>query len=112
VREGDVILAVNGHPLQAPANLYAAFEGTAGRLTQLTVGTSAQDPRPRTFTVRPVSSEATLRYVDWVDANREQVARATGGRIGYIHVPNTAVGGIKEFTRQYYPQVDREGIIV
>jgi tricorn protease len=112
VREGDVLLAVNDRPVRAPMNLYAAFVGTAGKATRITVGKSANDSRPRTFVVKPIASEATLRYTAWVRANREKVAKATGGRIAYIHVPNTALAGIKEFTKQFYPQVDRQGIIV
>jgi tricorn protease len=112
VKEGEFLLSVNGHPVKAPENLYAAFVGTAGKATVITVGSSANDPRPRTYTVEPVASEATLRYTAWVDGNREKVAQATGGRIAYIHVPNTAMGGIKEFTKQFYPQTDKVGIIV
>jgi tricorn protease len=112
VHEGDYLLAVDDRPVRAPENLYAAFVGTTGKATRITVGSSPNDRRSRTYTVTPVASEATLRYTAWVAANREKVAKATGGRIAYIHVPNTAMDGIREFTRQYYPQVDREGIIV
>ncbi len=112
VHDGDVLLAVNGAPVHAPTNVYAAFVGTAGKLTRITVGKSADDPHPRTIVVKPIASEATLRYREWVAANREKVAKATGGRIGYIHIPDTAVDGIQEFVRQYYPQVDKDGMIV
>jgi len=112
VRSGDYLLAVNDGPLRAPENLHAAFQGTAGKSTRITVGSSPNDGKPRTYTVKPVESEATLRYTAWVNANREKVAKATHGRIAYIHVPNTAMAGIKEFTKQYYAQVDRDGIIV
>ncbi|HET7224785.1 MAG TPA: S41 family peptidase [Candidatus Eisenbacteria bacterium] len=112
VREGDYLLAVNGRPLRAPTNLYAAFTGTANHLTRISVGRSAADAHPRVYTVKPITNEASLRYVAWVSDNRAKVAAATHGKIAYIHVPNTAQGGIQEFTRQYYPQVDKEGIIV
>jgi tricorn protease len=62
--------------------------------------------------VKPVASEASLRYTTWVRENREKVAKATGGRIAYIHVPNTALQGVQEFSKGFYPQVDRQGIIV
>jgi len=62
--------------------------------------------------VTPIGDESSLRYQAWVRANREQVERATGGRIAYVHVPDTSVEGIKEFTKQFYPQADRDGIIV
>lgn len=112
VRQGDYLLEVNGRPLKAPQNVFAAFEGTTGKQTTLTVGASPDDPKPRTLTVVPVASERSLRYTAWVRTNREKVAKATGGRIGYIHVPDTAIGGIQEFTKQYYPQVGKEGLVV
>ncbi|HEV2105937.1 MAG TPA: S41 family peptidase [Candidatus Eisenbacteria bacterium] len=112
VREGDLLLAVNGRPVRSPENVYAAFTGTAGHQTTIRVGTSANDPHARTYTVVPIASENTLRYVDWVHANWEKVQQATGGRVAYIHVPNTATGGIQEFSKGFYPQVDKQGIIV
>ena len=112
VREGDVLLAVNGRPLRAPENLFAAFVGTTGKQTRITVGRSPTDPRPRTYTVVPVASEVSLRYTAWVNDNRAKVDQATGGRIAYIHLPNTATAGIQEFSKQYYPQVDKQGLIV
>ena len=112
VKEGDYLLAVNERPVRSPENVFAAFTGTTGKQTRIKVGSSPNDPKPRTYMVKPVASEATLRYTAWVDANREKVAKATGGRIAYIHVPNTATAGIQEFTKQYYPQADKQGIIV
>ena len=112
VRPGDYLLEVNGRPLKAPQNVYAAFEGTTGRQTTLTVGSSPDDAKPRTVTVKPIADEESLRYTAWVKANRDKVDKATGGRIAYIHVPNTAIRGIQEFTKQFYPQIGRDGIIV
>jgi tricorn protease len=112
VREGDLLLAVNGRPVRAPDNLYAAFVNTTGKQTTITVGTRAGDDKARTYTVVPIASETPLRYTAWVASNREKVTKATNGQIAYIHVPNTSTAGIQEFTKQYYPQVDRRGIIV
>jgi tricorn protease len=112
VREGDFLLEVNGRPVRAPGNVYAAFTGTVDKLITIKVGASANDPRARTITVKPIASEASLRYTAWVAANREKVSKATGGRVAYIHVPNTATAGIQEFSKGFFPQVDREGIIV
>ncbi|HXH28126.1 MAG TPA: PDZ domain-containing protein [Candidatus Polarisedimenticolia bacterium] len=112
VREGDYLLAVNDRPVRSPQNVYAAFVGTADTQTRITVGSGPDDRKPRTFTVKPVARETTLRYTAWVQANRDKVARATGGRIAYIHVPDTATRGMFEFAKQYYPQDDKQGIIV
>ncbi|HVP38366.1 MAG TPA: S41 family peptidase [Candidatus Saccharimonadales bacterium] len=112
VKEGDYLLSVNGLPLRAPQNVYAAFIGTADKQTRITVGSSPGDASPRTYTVKPIADESSLRYVAWVNGNRRKVEQATGGRIAYIHVPNTAIEGIQEFSKQYYPQIDKDGIIV
>ncbi|MCC6350468.1 MAG: PD40 domain-containing protein [Candidatus Eisenbacteria bacterium] len=112
VKDGDLLLEVNGRPLRAPENVYSAFIGTVGKQTTIKVGASANDPKARTYTVEPIGNEASLRYVDWVRANYDKVQAATGGRIGYIHVPNTAIEGMQEFTKGYYPQVHKDGMIV
>ena len=112
INEGDTLLAVNGIPLKAPTNLYAAFEGTSGRRTTLLVGKTTNEKNARTFSVTPIPNDSPLRYRAWVADNRAKVDKATNGRVAYIHVPNTAIEGIQEFTAQYYPQVDKEGIIV
>ena len=112
VKEGDYLLSVNGQPVKAPMNLYAAFQGTTGKQTVITVGSTPDDPKPRSYTVRPIAKEGSLRYTAWVAANRDKVTKATGGRVAYIHVPDTAGDGIKEFVKQYYPQVEKQGIIV
>lgn len=112
VREGDYLLEVNGRPLRAPTNLYAAFEGTTGKMTTITVVSPDDEELPRILTVVPIGEERPLRYTAWVAENRRKVEEATDGRIAYIHVPNTAIQGIQEFNKQFYPQVDREGIIV
>ena len=112
VHTGDLLLEVNGRPVRVTQNLYAAFTGTAGKQTTIKVGASPNDPKARTYTVVPIGSEASLRYQAWVADNREKVDKATGGRIAYIHVPNTSIAGMQEFTKQYYPQTDKDGIIV
>jgi tricorn protease len=112
VKVGDYLLSVNGVPIKAPTNLYAAFEGTAKRRTSIQVADTPSAKEPKSFTVTPISDESSLRYRSWVNENREKVSKATNGRVAYIHVPDTAISGMQEFTRQYFPQVDKDGIIV
>jgi tricorn protease len=40
------------------------------------------------------------------------VTEATNGRVAYVYVPNTAGMGHEYFKRYFFPQVDREAIIV
>jgi tricorn protease len=107
VREGDYLLAVNGQPLRAPEPLFAAFEETAGRQVTLLVNSEPRQAGARTVVVKPVTSEAPLRYLDWVNANRRKVDEATQGRCAYVHLPNTGDEGISAFSRQFYAQADR-----
>jgi tricorn protease len=63
-------------------------------------------------TVKPTSSEYMLRYLDWVETRRGMVDEATDGRVGYIHVPNTSLFGLNEFSRSFFAQTRKEGLII
>ena len=111
--EGDWLLAVNGVPVDASRAVYAAFMGTAGRETVLTVnGSPHADGNEREVVVMPARSERSLRYRDWVAAKRAEVDEASGGRIGYIHVPSTAIGGQNELVRQFMGQYHKDALLV
>jgi tricorn protease len=72
-------------------------------------------PRPgevRTVTVRALRDEYGLRYRDWVEANRARVHAETGGRVGYLHIPDMGPLGYSEFHRAFPGEVDRDGLIV
>ena len=112
VNEGDLLLTVNGVDVKAPMNPYAAFVGTVGKQTRITVGHRDGDSSPRVYTVKPIADELSLRLTDWIAANREKVDKATQGRVAYVYVPNTQTQGVQEFAKQFYPQVEKDGIIV
>ena len=112
VQEGEFLLAVAGHDLRSTESVFARFENTAGRRVELTVGPSADGAGARTVTVVPIASESALRNRDWVEGNIAKVTAATGGRIAYVYVPDTAGEGHQYFKRYFFPQADREGIIV
>ncbi|MCP9236239.1 S41 family peptidase [Lewinella sp. JB7] len=112
VREGDYLLAVDGQPLVAGDNLYRLFERTAGRTVTLTVGPSADGSNSRKVKVTPIEDEYDLRNRDWVEGNLRKVNAATGGKVAYVYVPNTGGGGFEYFKRYFFPQVDKQAIIV
>jgi tricorn protease len=112
VKEGEYLLAVNGKELKAPAEIYSLFENTAGKLIEITVGPSADGKGSRTVQVEPIASEYNLRNMDWVEGNLKKVEQATGGRVGYVHVRDTAAGGMADFKRYFFPQVDKEAMII
>ena len=112
VKAGEYLLAVGGKDLAPPENLYARFEATAGKIVEITVGPTPDGKGSRTVSVVPVADEATLRNRDWVEGNLRKVEAATGGRVAYVYVPNTAGLGHTYFKRYFYPQAARDAIIV
>ena len=112
VAAGDYLLAVNGTPLDDRANLYQAFQDLAGKTVTLTVGPNPDLTRSRSIIVKTIPSEEGLRHAAWIDHNTELVARLSGGRLGYVYLPDTAWGGFTNFNRYFFSQVDKQGVII
>jgi tricorn protease len=112
VHEGEYLIAVNGRPLHAGDNVYQAFEETAGKQTIITVASSADGKDAREVTVTPVANDHALRNYAWIENNRREVARLSGGKLGYVYLPDTAYGGFTNFNRYFFSQVDKQGIIL
>jgi tricorn protease len=112
VAAGEYLLAVDGRELRYPDNLYERFERTAGRFVELTVGPNPDGTGSRSVKVVPIESEGALRNRDWVEGNLRHVTEATQGKVAYVYVPNTAGQGHSYFKRYFFPQADRQAIIV
>jgi tricorn protease len=112
VKAGDYILTVNGRDLHASDNIYSFFEETAGKQVVLKVGANPDGKDSRDVTVVPVESEEGLRHLAWIESNRRRVDQATGGRVAYVHVPNTGGEGYTSFNRYFFSQVGKEGAII
>lgn len=113
IKEGEYLLAVNGVPLDATKDPWAAFQNLAGKTVAIKVSAQPKiDDRARELLVVPLASEAELRYRAWIERNRAYVAEKTGGRVGYLHVPDTGVNGQNELFRQFYGQTHSDGLII
>ncbi len=112
VKTGEYLLAVGGKDLVPPMNLYGLFENTSGKLVEIRVGPHADGSNSRILTVVPIPNEYALRNRDWVEGNMKKVHDATGGRVAYVYVPNTSTLGHAYFKRYFFPQADKEAIIV
>lgn len=112
VEPGDYLLEIDGQPVDASINPGALLINKAGRVVTLTVNGKPMLDGARRVQVRPIPNEADLRYYEWVEENRRKVDKLSGGRIGYIHYPNTSEGGQKEFIRGYYAQTDKDALIL
>ena len=112
INEGEYLIAINGVELKYPANPFDLLENTAGHQTVIKVSKEANGKDAKEWTVVPVAADINLRYEDWVEGNRQKCLAASDGRVGYVHVPNTAVAGLYEFGRQFFPQADMDGIVI
>ena len=112
VAEGEYLLAVNGRELRATDNVYGFFEATSGKQVRLRVGANPDGSGARDVTVVPITNEARLRNLAWIEDNRRKVDKMTGGRVAYVYMPDTAFGGLTSFTRYFYAQVGKEAAII
>ena len=112
VNEGDYLLTVNGRDVSADRSVYSYFVDLAGKPVEITVNDKPSPQGARTFVIKPVGSEFSLRYMDWVERNRRFVEKESGGEIGYIHLPDTYTGSTALFPRYFYSQTTKKGIIV
>jgi tricorn protease len=112
VKEGEYLLAVNGRELRASDEIYRFFEESAGKQTVLKVGPNPDGKEAREVTVVPVEDEMGLRHLAWIEGNRRKVDRLSGGRVAYVHLPNTAGAGYARFNRYYFAQVGKEGAVI
>jgi tricorn protease len=103
VATGDYILAVDGQTTQGVDNFYRLLEGKGDRLLTLLVNDKPTREGAHEEKVRPVVKEQNLRYLDWVQQNRAKVDKLSNGRIGYLHLPDTAVAGNRELFKYFYP---------
>ncbi|HSR70715.1 MAG TPA: PDZ domain-containing protein [Acidobacteriota bacterium] len=112
VEEGDFLLAVNGVELDPSKDPYSAFQGLADQTVTLTVSDTPQWEDSRQVVVKLLPHEGNLRFRSWVEANRKYVEEKSGGRLGYIYVPDTGQRGQNELFRQFYGQIRKEGLII
>ena len=112
VRVGDYLLAVNGRDVRPPVEVYSFFEETAGKQIKIKVGPNPDGKDAREVTVVPVDNEFALRNRAWEEDNRRKVDELSGGKLAYVHVPDTGEGGYTNFNRFYFAQVDKQGAVI
>ena len=112
VKEGDVILAINGEKLDARFEFASHLQGMAGATIELRVADDVQGTNTRDLLVQLIGGDNRLRYLEWVEDRRKYVERKTGGTVGYVYVPNTGRDGQNELVRQYRAQYTMPGMII
>ncbi len=115
VRVGDVMLAVDGVAVDAATNLEARLEHTVGRQVRLSLAADASGRDRREVLVKPVdlATERGLRYRAWVESRRAYVERASGGRLGYVHVPDMSAASLDQLHFDLDAENHaREGVVI
>jgi len=112
IGEGDYLLSVNNKEVTADKNIYSYFQDLAGQQVTLLVNNRPMHDGAREYTVKTLSGEYVLRYLDWVEHNRLVADKESGGEIGYIHLPDTYTGSAREFPKYFYGQTRKKGLII
>ena len=112
VKQGDYVLAVNGEPIDVSRAPWEAFAGLAEKTVELTVNSKPSMDGAWKIVVKTLDDESRLRHLAWIEANRRRVEEASGGRIGYVYVPSTALDGQTELVRQFMAQFMKDGLII
>ncbi|AIE86833.1 S41 family peptidase [Fimbriimonas ginsengisoli] len=111
-KAGEYLLSIDGRDLNDAMDIYEALEGKAGRQVKVKIGPTPNGVGAREATVVPVGNDTALRQIAWKEDNRRKVEQLSGGRLGYVHIPDTGQGGWESFQRYYYAQTGKDGIIV
>lgn len=112
IKEGDYITAIDGVSTKTVDNIYQLLIGKADVMTELFVNGSASDKGARKVVVTPIENEYPLYHYNWVQKNIQTVEKATNGKVGYIYIPDMGPEGLNEFARYFYPQLDKEALII
>ncbi|MDR3253148.1 MAG: PDZ domain-containing protein [Tannerella sp.] len=111
-RKGDFVVAIDGIPTNSVRDLYSLLVGKAGVATELSLNSTASLKDARKVIIRPLEEEHSLIHYQWVKTNIEKVDKASNGKVGYIYIPDMSAEGLNEFARYFYPQLDKEGLII
>ncbi len=111
-KKGDYIISVNGTDVRTFTNLYQGLIGKADQIIEMVVNSKPSANGAHKIIVKPISDESSLYYHEWVQSNIRKVTAASGGKIGYLHIPDMGVDGLNQFARYFYPQLDKEALII
>ena len=109
---GDYIVAIDGVPTNSVNDLYKLLVGKANVATELSLNSQPKLDGARRVVIRPLAEEYSLYHYNWIQENIRKVDEATDGRVGYIYIPDMGPEGLNEFSRYFYPQLDKEGLII
>ncbi len=112
IKAGHYLVGINNQEITDKDNIYKYLDGTTGKQTTLHINSKPSFEGAWKEIVKPIRSENSLRQRTWVEDNRRMVDKLSGGRLGYVWVPNTGGPGFVSFNRYYFAQQDKEGAVI
>ncbi len=112
IREGAVLTHIDGRPVDPVAGPYPLLSAAGGTTVELTFRPAEGGGRSRRVAIVPLVDERPLRYQDWVAKRRQVVRDLSGGRCGYLHIPDMGGSGWAQFNRDLRLEVSRPALIV
>jgi len=112
VKEGEYIVAIDGVATTTVKDIYSLLIGKADVPTELSINGKPELAGARKVVISPIADEYPLYHYAWVQENIKKVDKATNGKVGYIYIPDMGSDGLNEFVRYFYPQLDKEGLII
>ncbi|WP_328676904.1 PDZ domain-containing protein [Streptomyces sp. NBC_00322] len=112
IREGAVLTHVDGRPVDPVKGPYPMLSAAGGTTVELTFRPPEGDGPARRVAIVPLVDERPLRYQDWVAKRREVVLELSGGKCGYLHIPDMGGSGWAQFNRDLRREMSRPALIV
>ena len=112
IKEGSYLIAIDGQPVTTADDVYKFLQTKADHLVTLTYNDKPSPDDAKTYLVKTIGGEGTIRYREWVARNRAYVDQKTNGKVGYLHIPDMGANGCIEFAKAWYPQHYKQGIVV
>jgi tricorn protease len=109
---GEFIVAIDGVATNSVNDMFKLLVGKADVPTEIALNSKAQLAGARKIVILPLSEEYSLYHYNWIQDNIRKVSEATDGKVGYIYIPDMGPEGLNEFSRYFYPQLDKEGLII
>lgn len=112
VEEGDLILAINGRSAADVPQLESLLVDQIGKHVLLNVRNAAG--KERSVLAKAISPDAAydLRYEDWERSRLAKVDTLSKGELGYLHIQTMGRDDIGRFTRDFYSQLGKKGMII
>lgn len=115
IKVGDYLTGINNVKIDGAKNLDELLENKVGKRVEIEIASNANGSNKRRIVLKPVSTgtEKNLLYRQWVESNRAYVEKISGGKLGYVHLPDMSADSLN----QLYVDLDvqnqgRSGVVV